>query len=70
MQSGRMDTVLNETCPWSGKPVAADSLTDYRGHTVGFCNPGCRDKFRVALQFFDGLMEARAGTASEKVNKT
>ncbi len=52
MQSGRMDTVLNETCPWSGKPVAADSLTDYRGHTVGFCNPGCRDKFRVALQFF------------------
>lgn len=70
MQSGRMDTVLNETCPWSGKPVAADSLTDYRGHTVGFCNPGCRDKFRVALQFFDGFMEARAGTASEKVNKT
>lgn len=70
MQSERMDTVLNETCPWSGKPVAADSLTDYRGHTVGFCNPGCRDKFRVALQFFDGLMETPADGPSEKVNKT
>ncbi|MEP3073498.1 glutathione S-transferase [Maricaulis sp.] len=65
-----MDTVLNETCPWSGKPVAADSLTDYRGHTVGFCNPGCRDKFRVALQFFDGLMKTPVSGVSERVNKT
>src|SRR3546814_19999393 len=32
------------TCPWSGNPVAEDSLTRYRGHVVGFCNPGCRDK--------------------------
>jgi hypothetical protein len=60
MQSERTDTVLNETCPWSGKPVEHDSLTDYRGHTVGFCNPGCRDKFRAALQIFDGLVAAAA----------
>lgn len=23
----------------------ADSLTIYQGHTVGFCNPGCRNEF-------------------------
>jgi hypothetical protein len=36
---------INRYCPRSGKPVAEDSLTDYQGHTVGFCNPGCRDDF-------------------------
>ncbi len=30
---------INETCPWSGKPVQADSLTEYDGHVVGFCIP-------------------------------
>ncbi|MSR61386.1 MAG: YHS domain-containing protein [Planctomycetes bacterium] len=37
--------VLNDVCPRSGKPVASDSLTTYRGFTVGFCNPHCRDDF-------------------------
>ncbi len=37
--------VLNDICPRSGKPVAADSLTTYRDRTVGFCNPHCRDDF-------------------------
>lgn len=36
---------VNPTCPFSGQPVESDSLTLYRGHTVGFCNPDCRDKF-------------------------
>ncbi len=40
-----LNECINPTCPFSGKPVEADSLTTYRGHTVGFCNPGCRDKF-------------------------
>ena len=40
-----MEVAINRYCPRSGKPVAADSLTEYRGHTVGFCNPGCRDSF-------------------------
>lgn len=44
---------VNETCPWSGKPISADSLTLYRGHVVGFCNPGCRDKFETATRAFD-----------------
>lgn len=40
-----MEKPINKFCPRSGKPVADDSLTDYRGFTVGFCNPGCRDDF-------------------------
>ena len=36
---------INRYCPHSGKSIAVDSLTDYRGFTVGFCNPGCRDDF-------------------------
>ena len=40
-----MTKAINNFCPRSGKPVASDSLTEYRGHIVGFCNPGCRDDF-------------------------
>ena len=38
--------VINDSCPRSGDAVAADSLAEYRGHVVGFCNPHCRDDFR------------------------
>ncbi len=40
-----MTKAINKFCPRSGGPVSSDSLTDYRGHIVGFCNPGCRDDF-------------------------
>ena len=49
----KIEDCINETCPWSGKPVSADSLTLYRGMVVGFCNTGCRDKFEVAASHFD-----------------
>jgi hypothetical protein len=49
----RLEDCVNEVCPWSGKPVSADSLTLYRGKVVGFCNTGCRDKFEVALRALD-----------------
>ena len=48
---------VNDVCPWSGKPVSADSLTTYRGKVVGFCNPGCRDKFESATSAFDRVIE-------------
>jgi hypothetical protein len=51
---------VNETCPWSGKPIAADSLTRYQGAVVGFCNPGCRDKFEKAIGHFEDALRARA----------
>jgi len=50
---------VNDVCPWSGKPVSADSLTTYRGKVVGFCNPGCRDKFDAAARSFDQAIEGK-----------
>ena len=55
----RLEDCINDTCPWSGKPVSADSLTRYRGQVVGFCNTGCRDKFEAAMGAFDNAIEAR-----------
>ena len=48
---------VNTTCPWSGDPVSADSLTVYRGKVVGFCNTGCRDKFEKAASHFDAQID-------------
>lgn len=59
-QTPRLEDCVNETCPWSGKPVSADSLTLYRGRVVGFCNTGCRDKFQSAAAFFDDKIEVAA----------
>lgn len=41
---------VNSRCPFSQRPVVANSLADYRGKIVGFCNPDCRDKFAAAVQ--------------------
>ncbi|WP_342643711.1 glutathione S-transferase [Rhodoligotrophos ferricapiens] len=51
-----IEDCVNETCPWSGKPVAADSLTLYKGRVVGFCNSGCRDKFEQAVTHFEAAL--------------
>ncbi|MEM1397522.1 MAG: glutathione S-transferase [Pseudomonadota bacterium] len=61
-QALRIEDCVNEVCPWSGDPVSADSLTLYRGVVVGFCNPGCRDKFERATQAFDLVIDRKAGT--------
>jgi hypothetical protein len=55
----RLDDCINDVCPWSGEPVSEDSLTVYRGEVVGFCNPGCRDKFEQATSLFDAAIEER-----------
>lgn len=55
----RVEDAVNEACPWSGKPIAADSLTLYNGAVVGFCNPGCRDKFERAVRHFEDALQAR-----------
>ncbi len=51
-----IEDAVNTVCPWSGKPISADSLTRYRGTVVGFCNPGCRDKFEQAVTAFDAAL--------------
>lgn len=55
----RLDDAVNESCPWSGDPIAEDSLTIYRGAVVGFCNSGCRDKFEKATKAFDLALAMR-----------
>ena len=55
----RLEECVNEVCPWSGKPVSADSLTRYKGAVVGFCNPGCKDKFEAATKAFDAAIEGK-----------
>ena len=55
----RLENCVNQTCPWSGKPVSADSLTLYKGQVVGFCNTGCRDKFEAASGAFDAAIEGK-----------
>ena len=55
----RLEDCVNDVCPWSGKPVSADSLTLYRGKVVGFCSTGCRDKFEAATRAFDGAIEGK-----------
>jgi YHS domain-containing protein len=55
----RLEDCVNTHCPWSGEPVSEDSLTRYRGKVVGFCNPGCRDKFDAAAHAFDAAIEGK-----------
>lgn len=52
-----IEDCINDTCPWSGEPVSSDSLTLYDGQTVGFCNPGCRDKFDKAREVFNNHLK-------------
>lgn len=54
----RIEDAINTTCPWSGKPIADGSLTLYRDKVVGFCNPGCRDKFEIAVRHFETALQA------------
>ena len=55
----RLEDCINRLCPWSGEPVQADSLTLYGGKVVGFCNPGCRDKFVKATAAFDAAAQGK-----------
>ena len=55
----RLEDCVNDVCPWSGKPVSADSLTLYKDKVVGFCNTGCREKFEAATRAFDAKIEGK-----------
>jgi YHS domain-containing protein len=59
MNDLQLEDCINTVCPWSGKPVSADSLTRYRGKVVGFCNTGCRDKFEAATNAFDAKIRGK-----------
>ena len=54
-----IEDAVNETCPWSGKPIAADSLTTYRDAVVGFGTPELRDRFEEAVKNFEQAIANR-----------
>lgn len=60
----RIEDAVNALCPWSGKPIAADSLTLYNGALVGFRDPECRDRFSRATGAFEDALQARRAAAS------
>ncbi|ACA18065.1 conserved hypothetical protein [Methylobacterium sp. 4-46] len=60
----RIEDAVNTACPWSGRPIAADSLTLYNGAVVGFCNPDCRDKFEAAIRHFEGALQVRRAASA------
>ncbi len=62
----KLSDAINMTCPRSGKAVVPNSLTTYRGVTVGFCNQHCRDDFASNVderprdrEFFDDILAKR-----------
>ncbi|OED38923.1 hypothetical protein AB833_18005 [Chromatiales bacterium (ex Bugula neritina AB1)] len=62
---------LNRHCPRSGKMLASDSLTEYRGYQVGFCNSHCSSGFtsdpvasHLDRLYFDRLIVQQAGVRS------
>ncbi|MEH3117596.1 MAG: glutathione S-transferase [Methylorubrum populi] len=55
----RIEDAVNDLCPWSGRPIAAEALTLYNGATVGFCDPAARDKFARAVAAFEDALRAR-----------
>ena len=40
---------INETCPWSGKPVAEDSLTTYTATSSASATPAAATNSRPRL---------------------
>jgi|GEM_PF-3509978 hypothetical protein len=43
---------VNETCPWSGKPVHPAAVLIHQDRVVGFCSQSHRDKFARAIEHF------------------
>jgi len=44
---------VNDVCPWTGKPVAQEALTLYKGKVVGFADRSARDAFLAAMIAFE-----------------
>lgn len=51
----------NAACPYSGRPVRADSLMETGGRVIGFCNPFCRDKTVADPEAWPAAMALLAG---------
>jgi peptidoglycan hydrolase-like protein with peptidoglycan-binding domain len=43
---------VNETCPWSGRPIHPGAMFEHQGRRLGFCSQSHRDKFARAIEHF------------------
>ena len=50
----KIEDAVDETCPWSGQPIAADARVLHR-HQVA----GCRGRFAAAIDHFEKAIAAR-----------
>ena len=55
----RLEDAVNDTCPYTGGPVAADALTLYNGAVVGFGDAEARDRFEAAIRHFEAALQTR-----------
>lgn len=54
---GDVSDAINTDCPYSGDPIAPDSLAMIDGKIVGFCNPFCCRKSIADAEAWPKLME-------------
>ena len=58
---------MNANCPIMGSPVKADGgSADYNGKTVGFCCPGCIEKWTALSDEDKAKKLAEANPADDK----
>ena len=58
--SGAIQAALMYDAGGMWSPVVG-AWMGYRGSVVGFCNPGCRDKFEKASAMFEAAIAGQAG---------
>jgi hypothetical protein len=61
----RLEDAINDTCPWSGQPIAAEALALYQGAVVGFAEPALRDQFQAAVRHFEAALQARRAETAQ-----
>jgi len=58
---GAVSDAINTACPYSGDPIAEDSLAEIDGKIVGFCNPFCCAKSIADAEAWPKLMAVLRG---------
>ena len=65
----RRARAINAYCPFSGRPIVANGLTDYGAVIIGFCNPQCRDIFCEAVAYDFANANDSMLSARDKINR-
>lgn len=66
MQNLTLETCVNDLCPVTGRPVAADALALYKGRVIGFATPADRDRFVGAYVAIEAALKGEAEVAAAR----